>query len=130
MTRTASRVASAALFCAAAAAGLLSSIVFARAQPAPTMPVVPVGYCQLTSIDTAALVSTCSGGIPAGASVVYLAAEAQAIRYRDDGTAPTATVGFPVAVNAPFLYIGTLGKLQVISQVAGAKLNLLFYKIP
>jgi hypothetical protein len=54
--------------------------------------------------------------------------EAQAIRYRDDGTAPTATVGQPVAVGASVTYTGALSKVQVISQTSGAKLNVLFYR--
>ncbi|QIP09038.1 hypothetical protein [Bradyrhizobium symbiodeficiens] len=56
-------------------------------------------------------------------------AEAQAVRYRDDGTAPTATVGFPMATaDEPFVYQGTISKLQFIEQTASAKLNVLFYR--
>lgn len=96
----------------------------------PGLPLVALGYCQLTSIDTAAALSACSGGIPSGANTVIFEPEAQAIRYRDDGTAPTASVGFPVAVGGSVLYSGAISKLQVISQTSGAKLNVLFYKSP
>jgi len=89
---------------------------------------VPIGYCQLTSIDTVALLSSCSGGIPTNAAYAFLIPEAQAIRYRDDGTAPTATVGQPLAVGVSLLYGGTLSAVRVISQTSGAKLNILFYR--
>ena len=94
----------------------------------PGIPLVPLGYCQLTSIDTAVAVSTCSGGIPAGATMAIIAAEAQAVRYRDDGVTPTATVGMPLAVGPGILYVGRLLALQVISQTGGAKLDILFYR--
>lgn len=93
------------------------------------LPIVPLGYCQLTSIDAATAISTCSGGIPAGATLAIVKVETQAIRWRDDGTNPTAAVGFPMATaDPPFLYFGTLTKLVVISQVAGAKLDVAFYR--
>lgn len=87
----------------------------------------PLGYCQLTSIDTSTLLSSCSG-FPATATRAVMIPEAQAIRYRDDGTAPTSSAGFPVAVGVVVDYTGALSKVRVISQTSGAKLNVLFYK--
>ena len=87
----------------------------------------PLGYCQLTSIVTSTLLSSCSG-FPTSATRAVFIPEAQAIRYRDDGTAPSATVGQPVAVGVSVDYTGTLSKVRVISQTSGAKLNVLFYK--
>lgn len=116
---------------AAYAALAVLMIGAAQAQVAtPGLPLIPLGYCQLTSVDTSTLISTCSGGIPAGANTAYIGAEAQAIRYRDDGTAPTTTVGMPLASGAAILYAGTLSKVRVISQTAGAKVNILFYRSP
>lgn len=94
----------------------------------PSLPLVPLGYCQLTSIDASTLVSSCT--IPTGANAMIFQPEAQAIRYRDDGTAPQATVGMPVAVGTSLYYAGSLSRVRVISQTAGAKLNVLFYKSP
>lgn len=102
----------------------------ARAQMIPGQPVVPLGYCQLTSIDASTLVSSCSGGIPVGANFAVVQPEAQAIRYRDDGTAPTSSVGMPLAVGASLYYAGALSSLRVISATSGAKLNVLFYRAP
>ncbi len=66
--------------------------------------------------------------IPAGASTAEFIVESQGIRYRDDGTAPTATVGMPVAAGVSFQYSGTLSTLQFIEQTASAKLNVSYYK--
>lgn len=94
----------------------------------PGQPLVPLGYCQLTSIDAAAALTACSDGIPSGATCAIITAEAQAVRWRDDATNPSATVGMPVAVGAPFFYAGMLSKFRVISQTSGAKLNVSFYR--
>lgn len=91
---------------------------------------VPCGYQQLTSIDTASTLTvptpaSCGGAV----SAALIKAEAQAVRYRDDGVAPTTTVGMPLAIGEPGLfYEGTLTKLQFISATAGAKLNVLYYR--
>ena len=112
-------------------ATLIGLTAAAAAQTAvPGLPLAALGYCQLTSIDTAAALSACAGGIPSGANFAVIQPEAQAIRYRDDGTAPSATVGFPVAVGASFTRSGDLAKIRVISATAGAKLNVLFYRSP
>lgn len=94
----------------------------------PGQRMVPLGYCQLTTLSSSVLISTCSGGIPAGATMAYIQAEAQAIRYRDDGTAPSGTVGMPIASGAAILYVGNLTAVRVIEQAASAKVNILFYR--
>lgn len=109
----------------------LGLIATAAAQTTvPGLPLVALGYCQLSSIDASTALSSCSGGIPAGANFAVLQPEAQAIRYRDDGTAPTASVGYPVAVGASLTRSGNLSAVRVISSTAGAKLNVLFYRSP
>lgn len=90
-----------------------------------------LGYRQFTAgqIDASTLLSAITGGIPAGAIMVLISPEAQAIRYRDDGVAPTATVGQPLAVGATLIYTANnLATLRVISQTAGAILNCTFYR--
>lgn len=95
---------------------------------------VPCGYQQFASGSLATAQSltipgTCSqtnGGLP---STIVISVEGQAIRYRDDGTAPTATVGMPLPVgNQPFYYTGTIGAIQFIQQTAGAIVNVAFYR--
>lgn len=89
---------------------------------------VPLGYCQLTSLSSAVLISTCTGGIPTGAQISVIVPETQAVRYRDDGTAPTATVGMPLTASGSLTYQGDLTKVQLIEQTASAKANIAFYK--
>lgn len=89
-----------------------------------------LGYQQAAAgvFDTAKALATAGITIPAGAALVYIKCEAQAIRMRDDGTAPTAGVGYPLAVATEFVYTAAqLSQLQIIAQVAGAVLNFWFY---
>lgn len=94
----------------------------------------PLGYGQFAaaSIDASTLLSTITVGgvvgIPEGTSLVLIVPEAQAIRWRDDGTAPTTAVGQPLAVGAELRYTARgLKNLRVIGQAANAVLNCTFY---
>jgi hypothetical protein len=84
---------------------------------------VPLGYQQITSLSAAQALT-----VPAGATSAVITAEAQAVRYRDDGTAPTATVGLPLAAGTMLQYTGALSAIKFIEQTSGAKLNVLFYR--
>lgn len=84
---------------------------------------VPLGYQQLTSLATSTALT-----VPLGATTAVIVAEAQAIRYRDDGTDPSATVGQPSAVAAVIVYTGTLSAVRIIEQTSGAKVNVLYYR--
>lgn len=85
----------------------------------------------LTSQATTANAATITaGGVPLGATQISFIAETQALRYRDDNQAPTATVGMPVAVAVPTIYSGSLIDLQFIAQVSGSVNNISFYKSP
>jgi hypothetical protein len=112
-------------------AGALLCALIARGHAqvtVPGQPIVPLGYCQIATLTTSTALTACSGGIPTGATMALIQAEAFAIQYRDDSIAPTATVGMPVAAGGSFFYVGTLSKLRVIEKAAGAKLNVLFYR--
>lgn len=90
-----------------------------------------LGYFQAAAgtVDAAAtLASLVGGSIPAGTTCVKIAVSAQAIRWRDDGTAPTSAVGMPQAIGTVLDYQGRdLANLRFISQVAGAVLDITFY---
>lgn len=66
-----------------------------------------------------------SGGV-----VALIQPQTQAIRFRDDGFDPTATVGFPIAATGtlPFVYSGRLSAFRMIEQTASAIVNVLFYR--
>ena len=52
----------------------------------------------------------------------------QGIRWRDDGTAPTASVGMPLSSGTVFVYDGDLTRLRIIQQAATATINVAYYK--
>lgn len=65
---------------------------------------------------------------PAGATLAQVCAEGAPVRYRDDGVAPTATVGIPLGMGACIQYSGPLGAVQFIQQSATATLDVSYYK--
>ena len=83
----------------------------------------PLGYQQITSLTTSTGLSP-----PDNASIAEIIVEAQGIRYRDDGVAPTASVGMPVAAGNAFQYSGDLSAIRFIQQTSGAILNVSYYK--
>lgn len=83
-----------------------------------------LGYQQITDLSAATALT-----VPTGATTAVIRAEAQAVRYRDDGTDPSATVGMPMATtDAPLIYTGPLTKIKFFEQTSGAKLNISYYK--
>ena len=92
---------------------------------------LPLGYNQITALSAAVGLGQglTNNAVPAGANYAVIIPETQAVRFRDDGTNPTAGVGVPIAVGQEFDYTGNLGAVKVIEQTASAKLNIAFYKI-
>ena len=83
----------------------------------------PLGYVQVTVLSASTGLT-----IPAGCCLIRVIPQTQAVRWRDDGTAPTATVGQPLAVGAELLYDATgMVALRFIEQVASAAINVTFY---
>ena len=89
-----------------------------------------MGYQQITSLSSAANL-TVPERTPNGQNnkplFALIVVEGQAVRWRDDQTAPTATVGMPLAVGATLQYDGDLTNIRFIEQTAGAKLNISYY---
>jgi hypothetical protein len=81
------------------------------------------GYQQITSLSAATALT-----VPTGSTTAVIIAEAQAVRYRDDGTDPSASVGMPMAVGVTLTYTGPLSKIKFIEQTGGAKLNISYYR--
>ena len=83
-----------------------------------------LGYQQLTIDATTSQALT----IPAGTTLILISPETQAIRIRDDGTNPTASVGYPVPTGAEMRYsAGNMAAIKIIGQVASAVVNVLYY---
>lgn len=83
---------------------------------------VCLGYQQITSLSAATGLT-----VPAGATMALVTPETQGVRWRDDGTDPTASVGMIIAAGAYFNYDGDLKRIRFIEQTASAKLNISYY---
>ena len=90
-----------------------------------------LGYQQITSLSSATGLTVPTIDPVTGANVkanfALITAEAQALRWRDDGTAPTSTVGMPLAVGVTLQYDGDLSKIRFIEQVGGGIVNISYY---
>ena len=89
------------------------------------------GYQQIVGFaaSTALTVPTRDlNGIATTPTVAMIIAEGQAVRWRDDGVAPTATVGMPLSVGAVLMYDGDLKQIRFCPQVSTSTLNVSYYK--
>lgn len=84
---------------------------------------VCLGYKQVTSLSAAAGLPD----IPKEATLALIVPETQGVRWRDDGTDPTASVGMPVAAGSYLSYDGDLKRIRFIQQNASAKINISYY---
>lgn len=87
----------------------------------------PAGAYQQLTVSTTSTALT----VPAGARIALITLEAtNGARWRDDGTAPTAAIGMPIAGGAgPVLFQGNLSALRFIrSGAADAVLNVSYYR--
>ena len=64
--------------------------------------------------------------VPKGSQRALLTSGGGDIRWRDDGTAPTATVGMIIPMNTSLLYAGDLGAMRIIGAV-NIVLNITYY---
>lgn len=90
--------------------------------PATAM-VNPLGYAQITSLSAA----TGLGAVDADASTALIVVEGAPVRWRDDRTDPTASVGMLLQVGDVLKYDGPLDRPRFIQTAAGAVLNVSFY---
>ena len=94
-------------------------------------------YAQITSLSASTAISASlptGTGTVIGGSDTYsdinsalIQAETQSVRWRDDGTAPTSSVGTLLAAGESMFYEGDLNQLRFIVVTASAKLNVTFY---
>jgi hypothetical protein len=88
---------------------------------------VPLGFQQIVA---ATLAEATSLAVPAGANVALISADTAPVRWRDDGAAPTTSVGMSLVNGvAPFQYSGTLANLQFIAESGSPILNVSYYRI-
>jgi hypothetical protein len=83
----------------------------------------PKGYQQLTSLATAQGLT-----VPEKAVLALVQIEGtRPVRWRDDGTDPTASVGIQVSGNTSFWYVGDLQSVKFIEENAGVIVNVSYY---
>ena len=85
-----------------------------------------LGYQQITDLSASVglTIPSINGQKPTLALIVP---EAQNVRWRDDGVAPSATVGMPAVVGSSFSYDGNLANIRFIQSAHGAILNVSYY---
>lgn len=92
---------------------------------------LPISATSSTAVSLSSFISAASA---ASATLQYpnyalISPETQGIRWRDDGTAPTAAVsgGFPLAIGQVLEYDGEIGKFQFIAQAGTSTVNVVIY---
>lgn len=91
--------------------------------PAPS---VSTGFQQVTGLTSAK-----SFTAPTGSTYCNVVSTGAAITFRTDGTAPTASIGYPLAINQPASFrmsVANLSAIQFIQQAATAVLNVDCYQ--
>lgn len=100
--------------------------------PGLSSPLVSTGHAQWTVSNTALyLGGGATPSFPAKTRLAIVSVQTDAIRYRDDGTAPTASVGTPSAANTVVIVCANqLGRWQAIRQTNDATLDVDYYGEP
>lgn len=80
-------------------------------------------YVQVTSLGSAVPLPKATIGRRA-----FIQAEDQDIRWRSDGTDPTAAVGMLIAAGDTLDFTGDLNQLRFIEAVGGATLNATIFR--
>lgn len=89
-----------------------------------------LGYEQITGLSSAKSLTVPTrdvNGLSCKPSIALIVAESTAVRWRDDGVAPTASVGMPLAAGVTLQYDGDLTHIQFIEQSGTSKLNVSYY---
>lgn len=89
--------------------------------------IIPLGYQQITSVSSAVGLTVPALADGRLSNLAIITPQTQAVRYRDDGTDPSATVGMPLAVGATLEYNGDLKKIKFFEQAASAAINVSYY---
>jgi hypothetical protein len=89
-----------------------------------------LGYQQITSLSSSTALTVPQkdlSGLAGTPRIAIITPETQGVRWRDDGVAPTASVGMPLAAGVTLQYDGDLSQIRFIEQTASAKLNVTYY---
>ena len=81
----------------------------------------PMGYSQITSLSSAVGLNAKNG------RWALIQAVGQNVRWRDDGTDPTASVGMILYAGQTLPYYGDIKKIRLIETAASAEVNVVVY---
>lgn len=85
---------------------------------------VPCGYQQISGLSSAKGLT-----VPdSGARFALIQAQDKDVRWRDDGTSPTASIGMVLQANGYLEYTGDLSAFKAIETEASAVVNVSYYK--
>jgi len=104
-------------------ASIVGPVIVTPAEPTLT----PVGYQQILAVDD---VTPTGLIVPVGAKYAWVQIENGDSRWRDDGPAPTAAVGFPLLQDTGFFFqngAAGLAALQFIAQSGTINVNVSYY---
>lgn len=110
--------------------GLLVPPTFAQVSPSVSVcpgirnPILPKGFQQLSAGGTAVALT-----VPSASQMAVVTVEVASIRWRDDGTSPTATVGVFVASAGTTVLCGNsvLNAWKAIATSGTATLGISYY---
>ena len=90
-----------------------------------------MGYQQITGLSVAKGLTVPTidpnTGLTVKANFALITPDTNGVRWRDDGTAPTASIGMPLAAGVTLQYDGDLSKIKFIESTASAVLNVSYY---
>jgi hypothetical protein len=85
-------------------------------------------YVSAGASQMALVVGTDTGlTVPPGATIAWICVETANVRYRDDGTAATASLGIPVTSGSCFAYAGPLAALSFTAQSGSPTIDVSYY---
>lgn len=85
----------------------------------------PISFVTVSGISIAA---AGLGTIPLAAHMALIVCETANVRWRDDGTAPTSSVGMLLSSGQEFQYAGNLAGIKFIAVSGAPSLDVTFYK--
>ncbi len=85
----------------------------------------PAGFQQIT--DLSAAVSLTVPATKPTPRIAVIQAVTQNVRWRDDGTDASATVGMQLAAGNDILYTGDLSAISFFEETGTAELNVTYY---
>ena len=102
---------------------LPASLLAVSGTPVYDATYAPAGFQRITVLTSStALTPT------ANAKLALIQAETQNVRWRDDGVAPTASIGMLLEAGQILVYNGDLAAIRFIETTASASLNITYLK--